>query len=152
MEIALASVAVMAFISYRGAFAKQTEWLRLGYFPFGSFSCGSHFRSLLSFNIMWTLGCLKFTLGFHIDWIFRFKGLSMKAFINTFDFIGWRLGTYFFIGVVGLSFVSVGGIVDSFMDSLKFIFLSLLALNSFFAFSFREKQFCHLIFISKQLI
>lgn len=52
MEIALASVAVMAFISYRGAFAMQTEWLRLGYFPFGSFSYDSRFRSLLGFNIM----------------------------------------------------------------------------------------------------
>lgn len=76
----------------------------------------------------------------------------MKAFINTFDFVGCRLDTYFFIGIVDLSFVSVGGIVDSFMDSLQFIFLSLLALNSFFAFSFREQQFFHLIFISKQLI
>ena len=139
MEIALASVAVMTFISYRGAFAMQTEWLRLGYFPFGSFSYGSRFRSLLGFNIKWTLGCLKFTLSFHIDWIFQFKGLSMKAFINTFDFIGWRLGTYFFIGIVGLSFVSVGGIIDSFMDLLQFIFLSLLAVNSFFAFSFKEQ-------------
>ena len=41
-------------------------------------------------------------------------GLSMKAFVETFDFINWILDTYFFIGIKDLSFVFKGAIVDSF--------------------------------------
>lgn len=66
-------------------------------------------------------------------------------FIDTFGFADCKLGTYSFKWILDWSFVFVGAIVNSFMDSLLLAFLNLIVLNLFLTFGLMEFKIYHLI-------